>query len=145
MIVKQLSVFLENRQGRLQKVLKTLSENKINVIALSLADTSEFGMLRMIVSEPERGREVLKAADFSAMLTDVICIKVAHAIGSLSKAMDLLLGEGINVEYMYAFANGEDASAVTKLSNPQKAIQILQEHEFEVWTAEEVYSATSEK
>lgn len=145
MIVKQLSVFLENRQGRLQKVLKTLSENKINVIALSLADTSEFGMLRMIVSEPERGREVLKAADFSAMLTDVICIKVAHAIGSLSKAMDLLLEEGINVEYMYAFANGEDASAVTKLSNPQKAIQILQEHEFEVWTAEEVYSATSEK
>ena len=71
MMVKQLSVFLENRNGRLDDVLKALAKNQINIVALSLADTSDFGVLRMMVSDPEKGRDILKAAGFTAMLTDL--------------------------------------------------------------------------
>ena len=138
-MVKQLSVFLENRNGRLDEVLKTLAANQINIVALSLADTSDFGVLRMMVSDPERGKAILKKAGFSAMLTDVICIKVAHETGSLSKAMSLLLNQ-VGIEYMYAFANGQNASAVMKFDDVEKAAALLQENQVEVWTAEEVYA-----
>ena len=90
MIVKQLSVFLENREGRIKDVLEILATNDINVVATSLADTSEYGMLRMIVSDPEKAQRVLKEKSVSAMLTDVICIRVPHAVGSLYKAMKAL-------------------------------------------------------
>lgn len=86
MIIKQLSVFLENREGRIKDVLEILATNDINLVAISLADTSEYGLLRMIVSDPEKARKVLKEKQLSAMLTDVICIRVPHAVGSLYKA-----------------------------------------------------------
>ncbi len=109
MIIKQLSVFLENREGRIKDVLEILATNDINLVAISLADTSEYGLLRMIVSDPEKARKVLKEKQLSAMLTDVICIRVPHAVGSLYKAMKELENAGVNVEYMYAFLGGRDA------------------------------------
>ena len=112
MTIKQLSVFLENKEGRLDKVLKTLSSGAVNIVALSLADNSDYGMLRMIVSDPEKGRQVLRDEGIMAMITDVVAIRVPHATGSLSKAMHEIVQAGINVEYMYAFANGADAAAV---------------------------------
>ena len=81
--VQQLSVFLENREGRLDEVLAALAKGGVNIVALSLADTSEYGMLRMIVSDPHKGRMVLKEEGITAMLTDVVALRVPHATGSL--------------------------------------------------------------
>ena len=141
MTIKQLSVFLENREGRLDEVLKTLGENDVNIVALSLADTADYGMLRMIVSDPVKGKSVLKAAGITSMLTEVVALRVSHAAGSLSTAMHELMAGGVNVEYMYAFANGSDASAVLKSDSPEKVVTILKENGFDVWEANEAYRA----
>lgn len=141
MTIKQLSVFLENREGRLDDVLKTLGENEVNIVALSLADTADYGMLRLIVSDPERGKQVLKEAGITSMLTDVVALRVPHATGSLSRAMHELVQGGINVEYMYAFANGADASAILKSDAPERAAEILRATGFDVWKADEAYHA----
>lgn len=140
MIVKQLSVFLENREGRIKDVLEILATNDINLVAISLADTSEYGLLRMIVSDPEKAQRVLKENYVSAMLTDVICIRVPHAVGSLYKAMKALEDAKVNVEYMYAFANGDDASAVLKTRDAELAIRTLEEKGFSVYTKDEAYA-----
>ena len=141
MTIKQLSVFLENREGRLDEVLKTLGANGVNIVALSLADTADYGMLRMIVSDPQKGKVVLKEAGITSMLTDVVALRVPHATGSLSKAMHEIVQAGINVEYMYAFANGEDASAVLKSDEQEKVVEVLKENGFDVWEADEAYHA----
>ncbi len=139
--IQQLSVFLENREGRLDEVLKVLAEKDVNIVALSLADTSDYGMLRMIVSDPEKGRAALKEEGITAMLTDVVALRVPHATGSLSKAMHQIVEGQVNLEYMYAFANGGDAAAVLKSDNPDKVIQILEESGFGVYSADEAYRA----
>ena len=141
MTIKQLSVFLENREGRLDEVLKTLGANDVNIVALSLADTADYGMLRMIVSDPEKGKAFLKEAGITSMLTEVVALRVPHAAGSLSKAMHEIVQAGINVEYMYAFANGADASAVLKSDNPVKVVEVLKGNGFDVWKADEAYHA----
>ena len=130
MIVKQLSVFLENKLGRLHEVLEILADNDVNIVALSLADSSDYGMLRMMVSDPEKGREKLR---------EVVCIGVSHAVGSLGKAMGKLADAGIDVEYMYAFANGDQAAAVMKCSDPEGAIEILTKGGFQVYQEKDVY------
>lgn len=139
--VQQLSVFLENREGRLDEVLAALAGGGVNIVALSLADTSEYGMLRMIVSDPHKGRMVLKEAGITAMLTDVVALRVPHATGSLSKAMHQLVEGEVNIEYMYAFANGSDAAAVLKSDEPGRVIDILKGSGFDVYSADEAYRA----
>lgn len=141
MTIKQLSVFLENRSGRLEEVLDILGNNDVNIVALSLADTSDYGMLRMIVNNPQKGRTVLKEAGITAMLTDVVALRVPHATGSLAKAMHQIVDGEINVEYMYAFANGSDASAVIKSDDPDRVVEILKGNGFDVWSEEEAYRA----
>ena len=141
MTIKQLSVFLENKEGRLDEVLSTLGNNDVNIVALSLADTADYGMLRMIVSDPEKGKMVLKEVGVMAMLTDVVALRVPHATGSLSKAMHAIMAASVNVEYMYAFANGADASAVLKSDDPAKVVSVLKENGFDVWEADEAYHA----
>ena len=139
--VQQLSVFLENREGRLDEVLKVLADNDVNIVALSLADTSDYGMLRMIVSDPNKGRAALKEEGITAMLTDVVALRVPHATGSLSKAMHQIVDGEVNVEYMYAFANGSDAAAVVKSDDPARVIDILKGSGFDVYSADEAYTA----
>ena len=141
MTIKQLSVFLENKAGRLDEVLNTLGTNDVNIVALSLADTADYGMLRMIVSDPAKGKAVLKEVGVMAMLTDVVALRVPHATGSLSKAMHAIMAAGVNVEYMYAFANGADASAVLKSDDPAQVVSVLKENGFDVWEADEAYHA----
>ncbi len=141
--IQQLSVFMENRQGRLDEVLKVLASGDVNIVALSLADTSGYGMLRMIVSDPQKGRAILKEAGFSAMLTDVVALRVPHATGSLSKAMHQLVEGEINIEYMYAFANENDAAAILKSDEPGRVIDILKGSGFDVYSAEEAYRANN--
>lgn len=125
MITKQLSVFMENRSGRLEDVMKTLAKHNINMTALSLADTSEYGMLRMVVSDAEIARDALRADGFSASLTDVICIEVMNESGSLLKKMAAMLEAGISVEYMYAFSKGDEAMAVLKCTDLEAALKHL--------------------
>ena len=139
--IQQLSVFLENREGRLDEVLKVLAGNDVNIVALSLADTSDYGMLRMVVSDPNKGRTALKEAGITAMLTDVVALRVPHATGSLSKAMHQIVEGKVNVEYMYAFANGNDAAAVLKSDDPARVIDILKGSGFDVYSADEAYRA----
>lgn len=139
--IQQLSVFLENREGRLDEVLKVLAENEVNIVALSLADTSDYGMLRMVVSDPHKGRTALKEAGITAMLTDVVALRVPHATGSLSKAMHQIVEGEVNVEYMYAFANGSDAAAVLKSDDPARVVGILKDSGFDVYSADEAYRA----
>lgn len=141
MTIKQLSVFLENRAGRLDEVLQILGANDVNIVALSMADTADYGMMRMIVSNPQKGRAVLKEAGITAMLTDVVALRVPHAAGSLAKAMHQIVDGEINVEYMYAFANGTDASAVIRCDDPLRVIDILKGSGFDVWSEKEAYHA----
>ncbi len=139
--IQQLSVFMENREGRLDEILKILSEAGVNIVALSLADTSEYGMLRMIVSDPHKGRAALKDEAITAKLTDVVALRVPHATGSLSKAMHQIVEGEVNIEYMYAFANGSDAAAVLKSDDPARVIDILKGSGFDVYSADEAYRA----
>ncbi len=140
MVIKQLSVFIENRKGRLERVTETLIEHNINIASFSLADTSEFGMLRMIVSDPEKGREVLKAEGFSAMLTDVIAVKIAQKPGTLHAVLKVLFDEEISVEYMYTLTTaGENTSIIMKLSDFNSALVVLEQNGYEVSSAQEAY------
>ncbi|MCI8708063.1 MAG: amino acid-binding protein [Dorea sp.] len=139
--IQQLSVFLENREGRLDEVLKVLFSAEVNIVALSLADTSDYGMLRMIVSDPGKGRLALKEAGITAMLTDVVALRVPHATGSLCRAMHQIVEGKVNVEYMYAFANGSDAAAVLKSDDAAKVVDILKGSGFDVYSADEAYRA----
>lgn len=139
--IQQLSVFLENKEGRLDKVLNTLAEGDVNIVALSLADSSDYGMLRMIVSDPEKGRMVLREEGIMAMLTDVVALRCPHATGSLSKAMHEIVAANVNIEYMYAFANGGDAAAVLKSDAPEKVVEVLEAAGFGAYSADEAYRA----
>ena len=126
MNAKQLSVFIENRQGRLGEVLEVLKKNDINIISLSLADTTEYGLLRLIVNNPQEGRSQLSEAGFSTMLTDVLVIKIAHKAGSLQELLKVLSDNGINIEYMYGLSvEGTSAYVVLKASDPPAADKIL--------------------
>ena len=139
MYINQLSVFLENREGRLEKVLETLKENNINIISLSLADTSDYGMLRMIVSEPQLGKDALKAEGFSAMLTPVLAVKLSHQVGQLQVLLSEICKAGINIEYTYALATGnDDASIVIKPADLEKAASVLEQVEVEIIRAAEL-------
>ena len=139
MYINQLSVFLENREGRLEKVLDTLKQNNINIISLSLADTSDFGMLRMIVSNPQVGKDALKAEGFSAMLTPVLAVKLSHQVGQLQVLLSEICKAGINIEYTYALATGnDDASIVLKPADLEKAAAVLEETGVELIRATEL-------
>ncbi len=137
MAIKQLSVFIENRTGRLEKVTETLKENGINIASMSLADTSEYGLLRMIVSNPTQAKKVLKEAGFSAMLTDVLAVKLPNKIGMLHELLKVL--EDVNIEYMYALATNENASMVIKISDLEAGKQSLAKFGFELVPEEAAY------
>lgn len=140
MVIKQLSVFIENRKGRLERVTETLKEHNINIASFSLADTSEYGMLRMIVSDPVEGKRVLKEEGFSAMLTDVIAVKIAQKPGTLHEVLKVLFEAEISVEYMYTLATaGVDTSIIMKLSDLNAALKSLEDTGYEVCTAKEAY------
>ena len=126
MTAKQLSVFIENREGRLGEVLHVLKENDVNIHSISLADTTEYGLLRLIVNKPEKGRDVLLAAGFSSMTTDVLIIKVHHVAGALQGILELIAEKNVNIEYMYGLSvEAEDASIVMKTNDLKSACDVL--------------------
>ena len=141
MTVKQLSVFIENRQGRLGEVLKVLKDNAVNILSFSLADTTEYGLLRIIVNDPERGCDVLLKAGFSSMLTDVIIVKVPHVAGALQSILEKITEKNINIEYMYGLSvEAEDASIVMKTNELALATEVLKSAKIETMTPEEISS-----
>ena len=110
MAIQQISVFVENKQGKLVETVKTLAENDINIRAMSIADTKDFGILRMITSDNAKTKEVL-SSDSVVNTTDVIAVKMADRPGSLYKVIDILSKAGINIEYMYAFTASDSLGA----------------------------------
>ena len=139
MFVNQLSVFIENREGRLEQVLETLKEKNINIVSLSLADSSDYGLLRMIVSDPETAKNALKEAGFSAMLTQVLAVKLSHKVGQLQVLLSEICKAGINIEYMYALVTGSnDASIVIKTGDLEKAAEVLEKTGVELIAAAEI-------
>ena len=141
MTVKQLSVFIENRRGRLGEVLQVLKDNDVNIVSMSLADTTEYGLLRLIVNKPELGRDVLLKSGFSSMLTDVLIVKVPHVSGSLQKILSVIAGNDIDIEYMYGLSvESTDASIVVKTNALDLACKVLKSSHIETMTKEEIES-----
>ncbi|MBE5737803.1 MAG: amino acid-binding protein [Clostridiales bacterium] len=139
MVAKQLSVFIENRQGRLGEVLNVLKENDINILSLSLADTTEYGLLRLIVNNPELGKEKLTEDGFSTILTDVIVLKITHQSGSLQGLLKILSDNNVNVEYMYGLSiDGEEASVVLKTSNVEMAELVFKNQGVKTLSSKEI-------
>ena len=140
MIIKQLSVFLENKTGRLNEVTQILGNAGINMSAFCVADTTEFGILRMIVSDPEKALSILKEAEFSVRLTDVICLNSPNEPGALARALNFLSAESVFIEYLYAYSvDNNTANIVLKPDNIQKCIDVLQAHQMELVSASEMY------
>ncbi|WP_346854435.1 ACT domain-containing protein [uncultured Draconibacterium sp.] len=141
MIIKQVSVFLENKSGRLNEVTKILSDVDINISAFTIADTSDFGILRMIVSDPDRACETLKQNEFSVQTTEVVLAKTPNKAGSLSKLLDILQKEEVFIEYMYAFSMNDDgAVTVIRPTRIERCVEMLQKHKTELVRASELYS-----
>ena len=141
MVIKQLSVFVENQPGRLAEISEVLRQKEINIRALSIADTTNFGILRMIVNHPARAESALREQGFTVSQTDVIAVGVTDEPGGLVVALKALADAKITVEYMYAFANGNDAAAVLKSDDPARVIDILKGSGFDVYSADEAYRA----
>jgi len=142
MKVKQLSIFLENQSGRLAEVTGALGNEGINIRALSLADTSGFGILRLIVNDIESARTALKGKGFTVRETDVIAVEIPDKPGGLANILSILGRNGINIEYMYAFVEkaSNDAVVIFRFENIDNAIEVLKAEGINVLTAEEVYA-----
>ena len=139
MTAKQLSVFIENRKGRLGEVLHFLKENNVNILSISLADTTEYGLLRLIVNDAKRAKDVLFSEGFSSMLTDVLIIKVPHEPGSLQKILELIAEKDVNIEYMYGLSvEAEDASIVLKTNDLDVACEVLKAANIGTMTDDEI-------
>lgn len=125
MKIKQLSVFIENKTGRINEVTQILGANGVNMTAFSLAENLEFGILRLIVSDVDLAVKVLKEAHFGISITEVICLAIPNIPGSLSKVLGYLADENVFIEYMYAFSQGNTANIVIRPTDVEKCIEIL--------------------
>ena len=132
MTTLQLSVFLENKTGRLNDVAKVLADANINMTAFSVADNSDFGILRVLVSDPEKAKQVLKEKGFAVKLTNVLALHIGNSSGTLSGILEKLAEGEVYIEYMYAFSEGEQASVVIRPNNIEQALEILKANNIEL-------------
>ena len=139
MLAKQLSVFLENKSGRLTEVTDVLGAAGINLSAMSIADNSDFGILRCIVSDPEKAFQVLKAAHFAVKVTDVIGFICPNVSGALATVLKFLTEKGVFIEYMYSFANGNVAHVIIRPTDLENCERILAEKKVELMAANDLY------
>ena len=140
MILKQISVFVENRSGRLSEITEVLAGSQVDIRALSIADTTNFGILRLIVNRPETAYQALKAAGCTVSITEVIAIVVEDRPGTLSAALTALAADGVSVEYMYAFTSRESGTAnvILRVDNNEKALSVLAEKGIKTLSSEDI-------
>ena len=142
MKVEQLSIFIENKSGRLAEITALLGDAGINIRALSLADTSDFGILRLIVDNVETAKSVLKNHGFTLNKTEIVAVEVPDHPGGLSNILRALDSENVNVEYMYAFVEqcGGNAVIVFRFDDTDNAIEVLKKRQFNLLSGERLYS-----
>jgi hypothetical protein len=129
MTIRQLSVFLENKTGHLNEILAVLAKNNINIVALTVADSSDYGILRAIVSDPEKAMEVLRAEHFTVRVHDILSLEMAAAPGSMSHILDLFTAADICIEYVYAFSFGSKSILMIRTDNLEKSIEVIKANE----------------
>ena len=141
MPIKQLSLFVENQPGSLSKVCQVLKENRINISTLSLADTREYGILRLLIQEHDRARVVLEKAGYVVKVTDVLALTVPDHPGGLADTLAILDKHALSVEYMYAFTYGRSNKAIIvfRFENQDKAVEQLKDEPIELVRAEELF------
>jgi len=142
MKVQQLSVFLENKPGQLKRACDLLAQANVNLLTLALAETKQFGILRLIAEDWERAKQVLDEGGFTANTTEVLALEVADRPGGLAEILAHVDGAGLNVEYMYAFAynRGDKAAMIFRFDNPDKAIEVLKAGGVNVIGSVELYA-----
>ena len=142
MKVEQISIFIENKSGRLAEVSRILGEAGVNIRALSLADTSDFGILRLIVNDCEKAKDILKTNGFTVNKTEVVAVEVPDRPGGLALILQALDRQSINVEYMYAFVErcGENAVIIFRFDETEKAIAALSGSGFNILAGERLYN-----
>lgn len=141
MQIQQISIFVENKSGRLAEITEALAAAKVDIRPVSIADTSDFGILRLIVDKPKEAVEALKAAGLTASLTSVIAMGIDDQPGEFAKALRVLADNKIGVEYMYAFISREHGKAfvILRVDDSERAVAVLKEHQITILSAEEIY------
>lgn len=139
MRAKQLSIFLENKSGRLTEVTEALGRSGVNLTAMSIADNSDFGILRCIVSDPEKAYKVLKEEHFAVKITDVIGFTCPNTSGSLAVVLKYLSDRDVFIEYMYSFANGDVANIVIRPTDLDSCEKILEEKKVDLMADSDLY------
>ena len=142
MRIKQLSIFLQNRMGSLSKPLEVLSENDVNIRAMCMADTSEFGILRLVVDDPEKGREVLEENNFLVKITEIIGVEMNDAPGGLTSVLKVIKDNEIDLEYLYAFSHDKANKAILLLhaDEIERLSDVLKDNNIPIVPSEEVYN-----
>lgn len=143
MLIKQISIFLENKPGRLAKVTQVLGENQIDISALSIADKTDFGILRLIVNHPDEAVRILDQNGFAVSINEVLAVEVEDKPGGLAKTLDVLDNRGISIEYMYAFVGNRSKNAIVilRVENPEKALEVLKDEDVHIHPSYDVYRA----
>ena len=139
MLTKQLSIFLENKRGRFTEVAKLLGEEGINMTAFTVSENSDFGILRLIVSDTAKAIKVLRDNKYAVSEADVICLYCPNKPGALGRAMDIITNAGIFIEYMYAFSEGESANVIIRPDNMEKCIEVLTANKLELLASSDLY------
>ncbi len=142
MKIKQLSIFLQNRMGSLSKPLEVLTVANVNIRAMCMADTSEFGILRLVVDDPEKGKEALEENNFLVKITDIIGVEMNDTPGGLTTVLDIIKDNLIDLEYLYAFSHEKAEKAILLLhaDDIDNLISVLSENNVPIVSAEEVYN-----
>jgi hypothetical protein len=139
MTIKQLSIFLENKKGRFTEVAKLLGNNNINMTAFTVSENSDFGILRLIVSDTEKAKSVLQEGKYAVSEADVICLRCPNKPGALGYAMQLLTDAGIFIEYMYAFSEGEAANVIIRPDNIELCKEVLIANKLDLLASSDLY------
>ena len=139
MFVKQLCVFIENKLGKFKELTKIFADNEINMISLSLSDSTDYGVARLIVSDPTKAQKVLTEAGIASVVNEIMAVKIENKLGELDKLLKSLNDEKIDVQYVYALTSGKQASILLKTLDDKKAEKIIGKN-YEFYSEEEIYS-----
>ncbi|MDR1332584.1 MAG: amino acid-binding protein [Tannerella sp.] len=139
MFIKQLSIFLENRRGRFTEVARLLGKENINMTAFTVSENSDFGILRLIVSDTEKALQALRDNKYAVSEADVICLHCPNQPGALARVMDLITAAEIFIEYMYAFSEGASAHVIIRPDDIEKCVAVLKDNKLELLAASALY------